>query len=36
VQTAEIIPSDVAIYPEVQAAIEVWKEKPSLLVLPTP
>lgn len=36
VQTAEVIPSDVAIYPEVQAAIAVWKEKPSLLILPTP
>ncbi|WAL61620.1 caspase family protein [Thermocoleostomius sinensis] len=36
VQTAEIIPPDVAIYPEVQAAIAVWQDKPSLLILPTP
>lgn len=36
VQTAEVIPPDAAIYPEVQVAIDEWEDKPTLVVAPTP
>lgn len=36
VQTAEVIPPEAPVYPEAQAAIDGWRDQPTLYVAPTP